>query len=305
MITQKDKIKVLVILGPTSSGKSELAVELANKFDGEVISADSRQVYKGLDIASGKITEGEMEGVPHYLLDVADPKVDVFTVSDFVNLGREKIEDISVRGKLPIVAGGTMFYIDALLGNMSIPEVAPDKELRADLEEEEVEELYKMLNKYDERRAEELRNGPKRKLIRAIEIANALGFVPKQNDCKGDELYNVLRVGLSVETEALLKNIHERTTGRAVRGMIKEAEDLHSSGLSFERMEKLGLEYRNLAHFLQGKLNKVELMERIEINDRQYAKSQMKWWKRDKSIMWFNPLDKQKIVEEVRSFVQG
>ena len=169
--------KVIVVVGPTASGKSSYAVKLARSIGGEGVSADSRQVYKGLDVGTGKITRKEMRGVPHHLLDVVSPKK-VFTAHDFVERGQAAIESILNRGKTPIICGGTGFYIDALLGRMPLPNVPPNPALRARLEKKSASQLFAMLQKIDSRRAKNIdRHNPVR-LVRAIEIAKALGKVP-------------------------------------------------------------------------------------------------------------------------------
>ena len=173
----KKKQKVLVIVGPTSSGKSAIAVELARKFDGEVISADSRQVYKGLNIGTGKISKREMRGVRHHLLDLESPRK-TFTAQDFVEKGRRAIEEIARRKKLPIVAGGTGFYIDALLGRIALPNVAANAKLRAKLEVKTAAQLLTMLKKRDPRRAKTIDPHNKRRLIRALEIAASIPKSP-------------------------------------------------------------------------------------------------------------------------------
>ncbi len=298
----KTKDKIVVIVGQTASGKSDLAVELALAFNGEVISADSRQVYKGLDIASGKITRAEMCGVPHHLLDVANPKTEVFTVSDFVILADKAIHNIVARGKVPIIAGGTMFYIDALLRKSNIPKVPPNETLRKELEQKDTNTLFNLLAKKDKERARVIDKENKRRLIRALEIVAEVGTIPKET--KATSPYDALQIGIHVPREELVKRIHARTTHRAIRGMLDEARTLHKNGLSFEKMENLGLEYRNLAYFLQGKLTEDKLLEQIEINDRQYARRQMKWWKRDKDIKWFEYDALESVQDAVKDFLE-
>ena len=177
------KQKLIAILGPTASGKSDLAVTLAKKFNGEIISADSRQVYKGLDIGTGKITKKEMRGVKHYLLDVANPQKR-FTASDYVLLVNRAIAQIVDKNKIPIICGGTGFYIDAILGEKQIPEVAPDPLLRKELENKTTQELFEILKKLDRERAENIDAKNPRRLIRAIEICEAIGRVPKITNSK-------------------------------------------------------------------------------------------------------------------------
>lgn len=275
--------KTLVIVGPTASGKSDLAVQLAKEFDGEIISADSRQVYKGLNIGSGKITKKEMCGIKHHLLDVANPKT-VFNASDFAHLGRKAIEEINSRGKLPIICGGTGFYIDTLLGRISLPEVAPNKELRKRLENLSTEALFKKLQKLDRARAEEIDSKNAVRIIRAIEIATALGSVPSNKKIK--PIYNALWIGIDWPKDKLHERIKMRLLSRMRTGMLAEAKRLHTAGLTYKRMEQLGLEYKYLALLLKNKLSKEEFMEQLEIAIRQYARAQIHYWRRNKQIKW-------------------
>ena len=289
--------KIITVIGPTSSGKSDLAVHIAKQFNGEVISADSRQVYRGLDIGSGKITKEEMEGIPHHLLDVEDPK-NVFTVANFKELAEQKIEEIISRDKVPIIAGGTGFYIDALIHNMSIPEVPPNEKLRENLEKKSIDELLKELEEKDPDRAETVDRSNKPRLIRALEIVEVLGKVPQ---LKTNKRYDVLQIG--IKTDALREKIHNRLLRRIDEGMIEEIENLHKSGLTYERMEQLGLEYRYVSRFLQGKITKGEMIEELEIKITQFAKRQMTWFKRDESTKWFYFEETNKIDQELSNFL--
>lgn len=291
--------KILVIVGPTASGKTSLSIELAKKFNGEVVSADSRQVYKGLDIGTGKVTEAEMQGVPHHLLDVADPQ-NVYTVADYVRDGHVAIADILSRGKLPIIVGGTFFYIDALLGAVSTPEVPPNPELREELEKHSNEELLEILKEKDGARAETIDPNNQRRLIRAIEIASALGSVPKTHAM---ELYSALTLGIHIEKEDLLKNIHTRLIERIDAGMIEEVVTLHKNGLSYERMTELGIEYQYISEYLQDKITKDEMCALIETKSWQYAKRQMTWLKRNKNIQWVRKGECERIEEMVKGFI--
>ena len=271
--------KILVIVGPTSSGKSALGVELAKKFNGELISADSRQVYEGLNVGTGKITKKEMRGIPHYLLDVTSPKK-IFTAHDFVQKARAAIDDITARGKLPIVVGGTGFYIDALVGRIVLPDVPIDKKLRAKLEKKSTKELFGILKKKDYRRAKNIDPNNKRRLVRALEIAYALGRSPRPMEDR--PLYDTLWLGLRMPENSLARKIRARLLVRMKSGMVVEAKQLHKKGLSYKRMESLGLEYRSLARFLHGEITRAQMIEELNIAIRQYAKRQITYWKRKK-----------------------
>ncbi len=284
------KNKLIVILGPTATGKSDFAVRLAKKMKyAEIISADSRQVYKGLDIGSGKITKKEMRGIPHHLLDVADPKK-VFSVSDYQKLANKVIADIISRGNTPILVGGTGLYIDAVVYGTVFPEVPPNKTLRKKLESKTVRSLFKILQKLDAARAKTIDAQNPVRLIRAIEIAKALGKVPAFVQ---KEQYDAEFIGLTLPDDVLKKKIHNRLLARMKIGMVREVSNLHKKGLSWKRLESFGLEYRSIAQYLQknppaGGLKKEMLIE-LEKAIWQYTKRQMTWFKRNKKIKWIKP----------------
>jgi len=292
--------KVIVIVGPTASGKTSLSIEIAKRFNGEVISADSRQVYKGLDIGSGKVTPEEMDGVPHHLLDVVDPS-SVYTAEDFKHDATTAITDITKRGNLPVIAGGTFFYIDILLGRISTPQVPPNPELREVLEEKSTEELFSMLAEKDPRRAGEIDRDNKVRLVRALEIIDVLGVVPEE---KKENLYDVRTIGIDISKEELHQNIHTRLFERMEDGMIEEVRNLHAGGVTYKRLESLGLEYRYIAQYLQRKLSKEEMLEMLETEIRRFAKRQMTWLKRDTSIKWYKK-DDESIFVEVEKFLKS
>lgn len=294
--TQMAKPKILVILGPTAVGKSDLAVEIARQYNGEVISADSRQVYTGLDIGTGKITKKEMRSVPHHLLDVMNPKK-VFSVELWKQHTEKAIEDILSRGKLPIICGGTGFYIQSIVDNITLPDVPANPNLRKELSLKSTDELFLMLKKLDPKRAKNIDSKNPVRLIRAIEIATTLGSVPKAKKVKSQ--YEFIQIGLTLPSEILHERIHTRMLSRMKKGMIAEAKKLHTGGLSYKRMEALGLEYRYLALYLQKKISKKELMEQIELGNIQYARRQMQWFKRDAKIKWFEPTQ----IKEIYSWI--
>lgn len=281
--------KIIVVCGPTATGKSDYAVELAKNppagGKGEIISADSRQVYKGLDIGSGKITKQEMKGVPHHLLDVANPKR-VFSVADYKKLADKAIKDILSRGKTPIICGGTGFYIDAIICDIVFPAVPPNKTLRKELEKLSIEELQNRLEKLDPRRFALVDKKNKVRIIRAIEIATALGSVPEHPPAGGKiKKYDVQWIYLNFPDEVLKKRIHDRLLKRMKTGMVKEVEDLHNppaggKGLSWKRLESLGLEYRYIALYLQKKITKEEMLKELELAIWHYVKRQRTWFKK-------------------------
>lgn len=268
---------------------------LARAIGGEVISADSRQVYKGLDIGTGKVAKREMKGVRHHGLDLISPKR-VYTAHDFVLMGRRAIEEIAKRGNIPIIVGGTGFYIDALVGRIGLAEVPVHDALRKTLSNKTAKELFSTLEKVDPGRAETIdRNNPAR-LIRAIEIAQTLGKNPSP---QSKELYTVHWIGIRPELSELREKISKRLAARLKQGMVKEAERLHEAGLSYKRMEELGLEYRFLARFLKSELTKQEMRAELETKIWQYARRQITYWKRNKNIHWIAPKDIPSTLREV------
>ena len=289
------KPKIITILGPTASGKSDLAVIIAKKISGEIISADSRQVYKGMDIGSGKITKQEMLGVPHHLLDVANPKR-TFTVSHYQKLANRKIAEIINRNKTPIIVGGTGLYIQSIIDGIVLPEVGPNYDLRQKLEKLSVSQLFTKLQKLDPIRAKSIDAKNPRRLIRAIEIATALGKVPKLKTKPSP--YEFILIGLNPGEKILKQNIHKRLEKRLKQGMVQEVKELRAAGLSWRRLESFGLEYRFVAQFLQAKITKTEMIDRLEKEIWQYAKRQMMWFKRDGRIKWIaKPVEATKLIK--------
>ena len=296
-------IKIIAIVGPTASGKSDLAVKIALKYNGEIISADSRQVYRGLNIGTGKITKNEMCGVPHHLLDVADPKKR-FTVSDFKMLADKAIADISSRGKLPIICGGTGFYIDILTSGSVLPDVPPNKKLRENIGKKSAGEIFEILKKLDPKRAENIDKNNIVRLIRAIEIAKALGAVPPLVT-NTENKYQTLFIGIKIDKEKLKVKILKRLNSRLEQGMIDEAKKLHIAGLSWRRMHELGLEYRYLAQLLRGKISKPEFITKLNTEIWHYARRQIQWFKRNQKIHWFALTEKAKINTTIKKFVSS
>jgi len=291
-----------------------LGVLLAKKYDGEIISADSRQTYKGLNVGSGKITKKEMGGIPHYCLDIANPRK-VFTADNFVKCARKAIYDILSRGKIPIIVGGTGFYIDATLGKIKLANVPPNPQLRKKLEKKSVEELFIIFKKLNPRHAATIDSHNPRRLIRAIEIAQhkpqadvfTAGFEPvagmvrakrastgrnleprslgAARKAKTHPLAATLWLGIKRSPKELKKRIAIRLKKR-LPGIIIETKKLHRGGVSWKRMYEFGLEYRYVPLFIRGIMTKNEMTKKLETEIRHYAKRQMTWWRRNKEINW-------------------
>ena len=282
----ESKRKIIVILGPTASGKSALAVKIAKKINGEIISADSRQVYKGLDIGSGKITKKEMRGVPHHCIGIVYPKK-IFTVVDFKKRADEAIEKIFAKNKIPIIVGGTGLYIQAVVDNIVLPEVKPNWRLRKELEKKTTEEMFKMLKKLDPERAKNIDAKNPRRLIRAIEITKEIGKMPKLKSMSRRDL-DIRQIGIKLPDEILKINIEKRIKKMLRNGLVAETKKLRKSGLSWKRLYELGFEYKYPALFLRREISKDEMLAKMLIENWQYAKRQMTWFKRDKRIKWIN-----------------
>lgn len=277
------KNKLIVITGPTASGKTALSIKLAKKFNGEIVSADSRQIYMGMDIGSGKITKKEMQGIPHYLLDVANPKAR-FSVVQYQKLALKSIKIIQSRNKIPFLVGGTGFYIQSVVDGIIVPEVKPDWKLRKKLENLSVEQLFKRLEKLDPRRAGLIDKNNPRRLVRALEIViKTKKPVP---EFRGENQFDVLELGIEKSGNELKALIQKRLMKRLKNdAMVNEVKKLHKS-LSWERLEEFGLEYRFVAQYLHKKITYGEMVEKIQKESEHYAKRQMTWFKRDKRIKW-------------------
>lgn len=269
--------KVIVVLGPTASGKSDFAVELALKHNGEIISADSRQVYKGLDIGTGKITQEEMRGIPHYMLDVYEVGEDV-NVARYARDASPLIKDILSRDKLPIICGGTGQYIDALIDIASLPEVPPNAKLREELEKKSTEELFKQLEEKDPRRAHMIDSHNRVRLIRALEITETLGTVPEQQS--PSRKYNTTIYLLAPSRELLRERITKRLEKRLQVGMVEEVKNIMLQGHTSKTMKKNGLEYTTIGKYLEGELTENEMKEELITKSMQYAKRQETWNKK-------------------------
>lgn len=302
--------KLIVILGPTASGKSELAVKLAKKFGGEIISADSRQIYKGMDIGTGKITKGGAQGVSHHLLDVTSPKR-IFTVAQYRKLALIAIKKVFKKRKVPIICGGTGFYIQAVIDGITIPEVKPDPLLRLNLNKLKTEELFKKLKKLDPKRAKTIDKNNRRRLIRALEIViKTKKPIPSLK--KSPIPYPVLMIGVRRKTESrMAKRINEMFK----RGLEKEVRTLVEKYGWTQALQTIGYQEwfdETIASSLPSlhsekeyfnKIDKNKVKDLIILHTRQYAKRQMTWWRSDKRIHWIR---NQKEAERlIRNFLQN
>lgn len=279
--------KIIAITGPSSSGKTKLAVELAKELDGEIISVDSRQIYKELDIGSAKPDMEERQGIKHYLIDIVDVTQE-YTVANFSDDAAKIIKDILSRGKTPILAGGTGLYFRVLLQDFELPRVAPNKELRVELETFDTLKLYKMLQELDLQLSEKIHPNNKVKIVRALEVCKTLGIPMSEAQKKKKSTYNTLWVGLNTsDREFLYKRINLRVDEMMDKGLLKEAEALFNK-YGNNKILTGTIGYQEFYPFFKGETELENCVELLKQNTRRYAKRQISWFNANKEINWFD-----------------
>lgn len=295
--------KVLVIVGPTSSGKSNLAIELAKEFDGEIISGDSIQVYRGLDIGSAKISLSQKEEVTHHLLDILHPEEE-YSVAHFQKLARQAISEIIARGKLPILCGGTGLYIRACLYDYSFLQ---EEEKDCLFEELSNEELYQRLQEVDPNALQKIHVNNRKRLLRAYNVYQKTGkpFSQLIEQQKHDLLYNAKIVGIEVPRDQLYKRINQRAENMVMNGLRLEIENLLAQGITFDNLSMQGIGYREYRDFFEGTKSEEEVVAEIQKNTRNYAKRQMTFFKNQFSVSWYDLAEKEKIKKEVAEWIQN
>jgi tRNA dimethylallyltransferase len=279
--------KLVVVLGTNASGKSELGIRLAKHLGGEVVSADSRQVYRGLDLGTGKITPAQAGTVKHHLIDVADVS-EYFSLAQYQQAAYSAIDSIAGAGKLPLLVGGTGLYISAIVEGYELVDVPPNDPLRTELECLPLAQLVARLEKSDPDAASRIDQSNRRRLIRAIEIASAGRAHSAAH--QSSPRYNCLQLGLTWPREILEERIEKRLRERLANGMVNEVAGLRSRGVSDLRLDKLGLEYRYITRYLRGELGTLDDL-RLQLGTaiRQFGKGQLTWFKRDRRIIWLDP----------------
>lgn len=276
--------RVIAVVGATASGKTSYAIELAKKINGEIISADSRLVYKGMDIGTAKPTIDEMQEIPHYMIDVVEPEYN-YSVGLYVKEAKKHITDIISRGKVPIVVGGTGLYFRVLLENYDLPDVKPDYELRKELSSYSYEELLEMLTKLDEKAANSVEKNDKKKLIRYIEIIKLAGKPLDLVRGVKEKEFNVEWVGLNFPREILYDRINKRVDWMIEQGLIDETKKLlQKHGRISNITDTIG--YREVLSYLDGELSLDEAKDKLKQNTRNYAKRQLTWFRKNEQINW-------------------
>ncbi len=279
------KTKIICVVGATASGKTALGVELAKAVGGEIISADSMQIYKDMPIATAAATEDEKQNVPHYLLEFLD-SAERFSVADFVKLAKEKISNIASRGKVPIIVGGTGLFIDSLVQNVAFSDISADESLRAELNGKSTDELYVMLLKEDPKAAADIHKNNRKRVIRALELAIGGTTKTEQNDNSrlGDNPYDALYIGINYkDRQTLYDRINRRVDIMLENGLIDEAKRMLSrSGTT----AKQAIGHKELSPHLSGEMSLDDAAENIKRATRRYAKRQLTWFRRNEKINW-------------------
>ncbi len=279
--------KVLVITGPTAVGKSDLAVDLSIVFNGEIISGDSIQVYRGFDIGSGKITKEEMKGIKHYNLDVLNPQ-ESYSVAAFQKQAREAIDEISKHGKLPVLCGGTGLYLKACFYDYEFETDSKQLDLTP-FEKMSNEELVNYLKEKDARALETIHPNNRTRLIRACAIASTGKTKTQSIDSQKKEMiYDALILGLTCERQLLYERINQRVRKMQRNGLKQEIEQLLSQGVSFDDQSMQGIGYKEWRGYFEGNLTEEEVIESIQLHSRQFAKRQYTWFNNQFPVVWFD-----------------
>lgn len=301
--------KLLVIIGPTAIGKSALAMRLAREFGGEIISADSRQVYREMDLGTDKATAVEQRLVPHHLVDVVNPDQD-FTLAVYQDLAYRAIDEILSRRRLPILAGGTALYVEAVTQGWRIPRVEPQQELRRRLEKEVEEKgsehLHQRLRAVDAEAAAKIRPENVRRVIRALEVYEATGRPISELQGAEPPPYRMLKIGLTANRDELYRRIDERYDRMIEQGLVEEVRGLMERGYGLDLPSMSGLGYRQIGFYLEGKLSSAEAIERLKFDTHRFVRHQYTWFRRDPDIQWFDVEEEgyySKVRERVVAFL--
>ncbi|MEI2396357.1 tRNA (adenosine(37)-N6)-dimethylallyltransferase MiaA [Paenibacillus phytohabitans] len=292
-MTTETKRKVLVLLGPTAVGKTRLSLELAGAFGAEIISGDSMQVYRGMDIGTAKITEADMKGIPHHLIDIHDP-LDAYSTAEFQEQGTRLIEEISSRGRLPFIVGGTGLYIESLCYGFRFSEAVADEAFRSEqdayAEEHGAEALHARLAAVDPASAERLHPNDRRRIIRALEIYHQTN-IPLSDSLSGQKKespYELCLIGLTMDRKILYKRIEERIDQMLAEGLVAEVQGLLERGYSRSLVSMQGLGYKEIAAYLEGETTLEEAVILLKRDTRRFAKRQLSWFRHMKEIQWID-----------------
>jgi len=290
-MNNKSLSKLIVILGPTASGKTELAIKLAKKFNGEIVSADSRQIYKEMNIGTAKPQKKETKGIPHHLINIVSLKSN-FNAALYKKLAIKKIEEISEKDKIPFLVGGTGLYVSAVTDNLDFPKIIPDKKLRINLERKTAKELFKIYKKLDKQGAKLIDKNNKRRLVRAVEVCKLTGKSFWEERKKQKPIFKVLKLGIKTEKNYLNKKIRKRTEKMINSGLKKESRRLFKKYGMLPVLKTIGYQE------FKEKKDLEKIKEQINLHTLQLTKRQMTWFKKDKKIHWIkNQVEAIKLIQ--------
>ena len=299
-----NKPKVIVICGPTASGKTTLSIQLAQKINGEIISSDSMQIYKDMNIVTAKPDQQEMQGIKHYFLDFVEPN-QRYSVADYKKDAENAIEDILQKGKVPIIVGGTGLYVDSLIYGIEYPNIEFDenyrKELERRVEKEGLEKLYEKAKKIDPQAMKKISRNDQKRILRVLEIYNATGKTKTEQEIesrKNEVKYDYRVFAINMDREKLYDRINKRVDVMIQKGLIEEVENLLKKYNEFPTAMQ-GLGYKEVVEYIQGKVLKEDMIENIKRESRRYAKRQITWFKKNKQTIWIGPNDLQMILNEI------
>lgn len=287
----------ILIFGPTASGKTDLSIALALKINGEIISADSMQVYRSMDIGTAKPSKEQIRTVPHHLIDIVDPDEE-WNVAGFMDNAEKLIPDIKKRGRVPIIVGGTGLYLNALINGFSFPIAEKDEALRDKLSSKSAEELYAKLCRIDPESAKKINKNDKKRVIRAIEVFESTG-TPISKMQKSKKSDGLRLFCMNMEREALYKRINERVDGMIEKGLADEVKALLNKGYSKELNSMQALGYKETVQFLEGSISLDEAVELIKRKTRNFAKRQLSWFRRFENVSWIDPGQDGAILAEI------
>lgn len=304
-VADTEKIKVIAVVGPTAIGKTALSVELAKQLNGEIISCDSMQVYRQMDIGTAKITEEERQGIPHYLLDRQNYD-EPYNVKIFQEACRESIRQIHDKGKTVILCGGTGLYLKAALYDYAFSEEEPDEKLSQELESLSNEELWQRLEKLDPKALEKIHPNNRKRLIRALQIAGS-GRIKSEEEARQEHkpLYDVLFLGLEADRELIHERIARRVDIMFDEGLPDEVRRLFSNPKTWDYTSFQGIGYKEFRPWLEGTADLEEVKEKIVVHTRQYAKRQFTWFRNQMPVRWFDMHEREKAIMEAEDFIHG
>ncbi|TYR81076.1 tRNA (adenosine(37)-N6)-dimethylallyltransferase MiaA [Priestia megaterium] len=306
-----EKQKLIVIIGPTAVGKTKLSIELAKKLNAEIISGDSMQIYKQMDIGTAKVTKEEMQGIPHHLIDIKEP-TESFSVAEFQEIVRKKINEIHQRNKIPMIVGGTGLYIQSVVYDYQFTETPSDDSFRERMEvfinEHGIDPLYEKLQQIDPASANSIHKNNHRRVIRALEVYEATGkkFSEYINEQSAELLYDVTLIGLTMERDVLYNRINERVDIMMETGLLEEVKSLYNKGIrDVQSVQAIG--YKELYAYFDGKCTLEEAVNQLKMNSRRYAKRQLTWFRNKMPVEWFE-MDVDKFLEkfnEIFTYIAG